>query len=131
MPFRIDNVHVLDIGHVRYSDGTKIETCTSIARVLVVEAFPAVLNWRVGLEFSADVRSTVACDAEVVDPNGRRLPAAHLKFVAEPGADKEEFPLPVFTANMKGTYTVHVYVDGSSAPVSSTEILVDVAASIA
>ena len=83
MPFRVDEMLVLDIGYTRFPDGTKLETSTSIARVLVVESFPAVLNWRLAIKFTCDVRCTVACDAHVVDPGGRSLPAGHLKFLAE------------------------------------------------
>jgi hypothetical protein len=131
MPFQIEEMLVLEIGQARFPDGTKFETSTSIVRVLVVESFPAVLNWRLAIKFTCDVRCTVACDAHVLDPSGRRLPPGHLKFVAEPGPDREELPIPVFTASVKGTYTVNLYVNGSPTPTVSTDILVDVAASIA
>jgi hypothetical protein len=131
MPLKIDRMAVLDIGKARYQDGTKIETSTSITRVLVVESFPAVLNWRLAVEYTTDTRSTVTLDANVLDPRGRQLAPAHLKFVAEPGSDREEVAIPRFTAAAKGTYTVQLYVNGSSAPVASDEILVDVAASLA
>lgn len=131
MPFNVDRMAVLDIGKARYGDGTKIETSTSITRVLVVESFPAVLNWRLAVEYTTDARSTVTLDAHVVDPRGRHLPPAHLKFVAEPGSDREEVAIPMFTAAARGTYTVQLYVNGSSAPAATDEILVDVAASLA
>jgi len=131
MPFTIDRMTVLDIGKARYSDGTKIETSTSIGRVLVVEAFPAVLNWRLAVDYSTDTRSTITLDAQVIDPRGRRLAPAHLKFVAEPDAEREEVPIPMFTAVSKGTYTIHLHVNGSTTPSLSDEILVDVAASLA
>ena len=122
---------VLEIGQARFPDGTKFETSTSIVRVLVVESFPAVLNWRLALKFTTDVRCTVTCDAHVIDPRGRRLPPGHLKFLAGPGSDREEVPIPVFTATEKGTYTVQLSVNGSPAPSASQDILVDVAASLA
>jgi hypothetical protein len=131
MPFQIDEMLVLEIGQARFQDGTKFETSTSIVRVLVVEEFPAVLNWRLAIKFTCDTRCTVACDAHVLDPTGRRLPPGHLKFVAEPGSDREELPIPKFTATVKGTYTVQLYVDGSATPSASQDILVDVAASLA
>jgi hypothetical protein len=131
MPFTIDRMIVLDIGKARYGDGTQVETSTSIGRVLVVEAFPAVLTWRLAVDYTTDARATVALDAEVVDPRGRRLAPAHLKFVAEPGSDREEVPMPVFTAALKGTYTVHLHLNGAGTPTVSDEILVDVAASLA
>jgi hypothetical protein len=131
MPFRLDEMCVLEIGQARFSDGTKFETTTSIVRVLVVEAFPAVLNWRLVIKFTADAKCTVTCDAHVLDPSGRRLPPGHLKFAAEPGSDSEELPIPVFTAIAKGTYTVNLHVNGSPTPSASEDILVDVAASIA
>jgi hypothetical protein len=131
MPFQIDEMLVLEIGQARFPDGTKFETSTSIVRVLVVESFPAVLNWRLAIKFTTDVRCTVTCDAHVVDPSGRRLPPGHLKFAAEPGPDREELPIPVFTATTKGTYTVNLHVNGSPAPTVSADILVDVAASLA
>jgi hypothetical protein len=116
---------------VRYPDGTKIETNTPIGRVLVVESFPARLNWRVDLRFTADTRTTVACDVHVVDPRGQECAPGHLKFVAEPDDDREDVPIPVFTAAVKGTYTVHVHLNGSPEPSLSREIVVDVAASLA
>ena len=131
MPFQVDEMLVLEIGQARFSDGTKFETSTSIVRVLVVESFPAVLNWRLAIKFTADTRCTVTCDAHVLDPRGRRLPSGHLKFVAEPGSDREELPMPVFTATVMGTYTVNLHVNGSPTPTVSAEILVDVAASLA
>jgi hypothetical protein len=131
MPFKIDRMAVLDIGKARYQDGTKIETSTSITRVLVVESFPAVLNWRLAVEDTADTSSTVTLDAIVLDPRGRQLPPAHLKFVAEPGSDREEVAIPRFTVSSRGTYTVQLHVNGAAAPVASDEILVDVAASLA
>ena len=131
MPFQIEEMLILDIGRIRYPDGTKIETSTSIARVLVVESFPAVLNWRLVIDFATDVRSTVTCDAHVLDPSGRQLPAAHLKFVAEAGSDREELPLPVFTAPRQGTYTVRLFVNGAREPCVLKEIVMDVAASLA
>ena len=73
----------------------------------------------------------MTCDAHVLDPNGRRLPPGHLKFVAEPGPDREELPIPMFTATVKGTYTVNLHVNGSPSPARSADILVDVAASLA
>jgi hypothetical protein len=124
-------VFVCDIGHVRYPDGTKIETSTPIGRVLVVESFPARLNWRVDLRFSADVPITAACDVHIVDPNGKRCPPGHLKFVADPAHDREDIPIPVFTAAIQGAYTVHLHVNGSPDPVMSREILIDVAAALA
>ena len=131
MPFRVDGMLVLDIGHTRFPDGTKLETSTSIARVLVVESFPAVLNWRLAIKFTCDVRCTVACDAHVIDPDGRRLAAGHLKFLADDGSDREELRLPVFTAPARGTYSVHLFVNGSKTPSASQDIMVDVAASLA
>jgi hypothetical protein len=131
MAFQVDEMLVLEIGQARFSDGMKFETSTSIVRVLVVESFPAVLNWRLAIKFTTDARCTVTCDADVVDPAGRRLPPGHLKFAAEPGSDREELPIPVFTATTRGTYTVHLFVDGSPTPTRSHDILVDVAASIA
>ena len=131
MPFRVDEMLVLDIGYTRFPDGTRIETSTSIARVLVVESFPAVLNWRLAIKFTCDDRCTVACDAHVLDPSGRPLPAGHLKFVAESGSDREELRLPVFTAPAKGTYAVRLFVNGSQTPSASEDIVVDVAASLA
>ena len=50
MPFQIDDMLVLEIGQARFPDGTKFETSTSIVRVLVVESFPAVLNWRLAIK---------------------------------------------------------------------------------
>lgn len=131
MAFQIDEMLVLEIGQARFPDGTKFETSTSIVRVLVVESFPAVLNWRLAIKFTCDVRCTVSCDAHVIDPSGRRLPPGHLKFVAESGPDREELPIPRFTAIEKGTYTVNLHVNGSPTPTVSTDILVDVAASLA
>ena len=131
MPFQIEEMLVLEIGQARFLDGTKFETSTSIVRVLVVESFPAVLNWRLAIKFTTDVRCTVTCDAHVLDPLGRQLPPGHLKFVAEPGPDREELPIPVFTATVKGTYTVNLHVNGSPTPAVSRDILVDVAASLA
>ena len=131
MPFQIDDMLVLEIGQARFPDGTKFETSTSIVRVLVVESFPAVLNWRLAIRFTTDVRCTVTCDAQVIDPSGRRLPPGHLKFVAESGSDREEVPIPVFTATVKGTYTVQLSVNGSPAPSASQDIFLDVAASLA
>lgn len=131
MPFQVDEMLVLEIGQARFPDGTKFETSTSIVRVLVVESFPAVLNWRLVVKFTCDVRCTVSCDADVIDPRGRRLAPGHLKFVAESGSDREELPIPRFTATEKGTYTVQLSVNGSSAPAASQDILVDVAASLA
>jgi hypothetical protein len=131
VPFRVDKMLVLDIGRARHADGTKYETSTPIVRVLVVESFPAVLTWRLAIDFTTDVRSTVACDAEVVDPAGRQLPAAHLKFVAEPGSGREEVPLPILTAAVPGSYSVRLYINGSATPSASDDILVDVAASLA
>ena len=131
MPFQIDEMLVLEIGQARFPDGTKLETSTSIVRVLVVESLPAVLNWRLAIKFTTDVRCTVTCDAHVLDPLGRQLPPGHLKFVAEPGPDREELPIPVFTATVKGTYTVNLHVNGSPTPAVSRDILVDVAASLA
>jgi hypothetical protein len=131
MPFRVDEMVVLDIGHTRFPDGTKFETSTSISRVLVVESFPAVLNWRLAIKFSCDVRCTVACDAHVSDPAGRPLPSGHLKFVAEAGSDREELRLPVFTAPVKGIYSVRLFVNGSATPAACEEIGIDVAASVA
>ena len=131
MPFQIDEMLVLEIGQARFPDGTKFETSTSIVRVLVVESFPAVLNWRLAIKFTTDVRCTVTCDAHVLDSGGRRLPPGHLKFVAEPGSDREELPIPVFTATAKGTYTVTLHVNGSPTPTVSADIFVDVAASLA
>jgi hypothetical protein len=131
MPFRVDEMVVLDIGYTRFPDGTKIETSTSISRVLVVESFPAILNWRLGIRFTCDIRCTVACDAHVLDPAGRALPAGHLKFVAENGQGREELRLPVFTAPSRGTYSVSLFVNGSQTPAASEDIMVDVAASLA
>jgi hypothetical protein len=131
MPFHVDEIIVLDIGHTRFPDGTKIETSTSISRVLVVESFPATLNWRLAIKFTCDVRCTVACDARVLDPSGRPLPEGHLKFVAERGSDREELRLPVFTVPAKGTYAVRLFVNGSQTPAASQDVMVDVAASIA
>jgi hypothetical protein len=131
MSFRVDEMAVLDIGYTRFPDGTKIETSTSIARVLVVESFPAVLNWRLAIKFTCDVKCTVACDAHVLDPTGRPLPPGHLKFVAESGSDREELRLPVFTAPNKGTYSVRLFVNRSQTPSASQDIMVDVAASLA
>jgi hypothetical protein len=51
--------------------------------------------------------------------------------VAEPGSDREEVASPRFTVGAKGTYTVQLYVNGSTTPAASDEILVDVAASLA
>ena len=96
-----------------------------------MESFPAVLNWRLVVKFTADTKCTVTCDAHVLDPRGRRLPPGHLKFAAEPGSDSEELPIPVFTATKKGTYTVNLHVNGSHTPCASEDIFVDVAASIA
>jgi hypothetical protein len=131
MPFQVDEMLVLEIGQARFPDGTKFETSTSIVRVLVVESFPAVLNWRLALKFTCDVRCTVSCDAQVIDPRGRRLAPGHLKFVAEAGSDREELPIPRFTATEKGTYRVQLFVSGSPTPSASQDILVDVAASLA
>jgi len=131
MPFQIEEMLVLDIGRIRYPDGTRIETSAAIGRVLVVEAFPAELNWRLAIRYRSDARSTVTCDARLTDPRSRPLPAGHLKFVAEPGSHCEEMPVPVFTATAKGTYTVHLHVNGSSTPSISEAIVVDVAASLA
>jgi hypothetical protein len=131
MPFQVDEMLVLEIGQARFPDGTKFETSTSIVRVLVVESFPAILNWRLVVKFTCDVRCTVSCDALVIDPRGRQLAPGHLKFVAESGSDREELPIPRFTATEKGTYTVQLSVNGSSAPAASQDILVDVAASLA
>ena len=122
---------ILEVGQARFPDGTKFETTTSIVRVLVVESFPAVLNWRLVIKFTTDVKCTVTCDAHVTDPQGRRLLPGHLKFAPEPGSDREELPIPVFTAAVKGTYTVNLHVNGSSTPSASENVLVDVAASIA
>jgi hypothetical protein len=131
MPFRVDEMLVLDIGYTRFPDGTKLETSTSIARVLVVESFPAVLNWRLDIRFTCDARCTVACDAHVLGPGGRPLSAGHLKFVAEGGSDREVVRLPVFTVPAKGTYSVRLFVDGSQTASASQDIMVDVAASLA
>jgi hypothetical protein len=131
MAFQVDEMLVLEIGQARFPDGTKFETSTSIVRVLVVESFPAVLNWRLAIKFTTDVRCTVTCDARVLDPGGRSLPPGHLKFAAEPGSDVEELPIPVFTATTKGTYTVNLHVNGLPEPAASADILVDVAASLA
>jgi len=131
MPFRLDEMCVLEVGQARFSDGTKFETTTSIVRVVVVESFPAMLNWRLVIKFTTDAKCTVTCDAHVLDPNGRRLPPGHLKFAAESGSDREELPIPVFTAAVKGTYTVNLHVNGSPTPSATEDILVDVAASIA
>jgi hypothetical protein len=131
MPFQVDEMLVLEIGHTRFPDGTKFETSTSIVRVLVVESFPAVLNWRLAIKFTCDVRCTVSCDAQVIDPRGRKIAPGHLKFVAESGSDREELPIPKFTATEKGTYTVNLHVNGSPTPTASADILVDVAASLA
>ena len=131
MPFHVDEMLVLEIGQARFSDGTKFETSTSIVRVLVVESFPAVLNWRLAIKFTTDTRCTVTCDAHLRDPGGRRLPSGHLKFAAEPGSDREELPIPVFTATAKGAYTINLHVNGSPTPSASEDILVDVAASLA
>jgi hypothetical protein len=131
MPFHVDEMLVLEIGQARFSDGTKFETSTSIVRVLVVESFPAVLNWRLAIKFTSDTRCTVTCDAHVRAPGGRRLPSGHLKFAAEPGSDREELPIPVFTATVKGAYTINLHVNGSPTPSASEDILVDVAASLA
>ena len=131
MGFHVDEMCVLEIGQARFSDGTKFETSTSIGRVLVVESFPALLNLRLVIKFTADSRCTVTCDARVLDPRGRQLPPGHLKFAADPGPDREELPIPVFTAGVKGTYTVNLHVNGSPTPVASEDILVDVAASLA
>ena len=60
------------------------------SRVLVVESFPAVLNWRLDIRFTCDARCTVACDAHVLGPGGRPLSTGHLKFVAEGGSDREQ-----------------------------------------
>ena len=100
MPFQVDEMLVLEIGHARFPDGTKFETSTAIVRVLVVESFPAVLNWRLAIKFTTDTRCTVTCDAHVLDPRGWRLSSGHLKFVAQPGSDREELPMPVFTATV-------------------------------
>jgi hypothetical protein len=131
MAFRVDKMQVLDIGRSRHADGTKYETSTSISRFLVVESFPAVLTWRLAIDFTTDVRTTITCDAQVIDPRGRQLPAAHLKFVAEPGSDREEMPLPMFAATVRGAYAVRLYINGSATPAAADEILVDVAASLA
>jgi hypothetical protein len=131
MPFRIDQMLVCEIGQVRYPDGTKIETSTPIGRVLVVESFPARLNWRVDLRFTAETTTTATCDIQVIDPGGQRYPAGHLKFVAGPGHEREDIPIPVFTAAIRGTYAVHLHVNGEPTPSISREIVVDVAASLA
>jgi hypothetical protein len=131
MPFQIDQMLVCEIGQVRYPDGTKIETSTPIGRVLVVESFPARLDWRVDLRFTVDSNTTAACDVFVVDPRGQRYPPGHLKFAAEPGDEREDIPIPVFTAAVKGTYAVHLYVNGAEMPAVSREIVIDVAASLA
>jgi len=130
MALQIDDMLLLEIGQARFPDGTKIETSTPISRVVVVESFPARLNWHVAVKFTADTRSTVAFDADVIAPRGPRS-VAHLKFVAEPGTGREEFPLPVFTAPERGMYTVHLYVNGASTPSASEAILVNVVASLA
>jgi hypothetical protein len=131
MAFRVDKMHVLDIGRARHADGTKYETSTSIGRILVVESFPAVLNWRLVVDFNSDVRTTVTCDAQIIDPRGQQLPPAHLKFIAEPGSDREEVPLPMFAATVRGTYSVRLFVNGATTPSASDDILVDVAAALA
>src|SRR4051812_49232596 len=131
MSFRIDQMLVCDIGQVRYPDGTRIETSTPIGRVLVVESFPARLNWRIDLRFTADDNTTAACDGYVVDPRAQRFPPGHLKFVAGPDHEREDIPIPVFTASTRGVYTVHVHVNGAPTPTVSREIVVDVAASLA
>jgi hypothetical protein len=131
MPFQLDEMCILEVGQARFPDGTKFETTTSIVRVLVVESFPAVLNWRLVIKFTTDTKCTVTCDAHVFDPRGRQLPPGHLKFAAEPGSDREELPIPVFTASVKGTYTVNLHVNGSPTAAATEDILVDVAASIA
>ena len=130
MAFHIDEMLVLEIGQARFPDGTKIETSTPIGRVVVVESFPARLNWHVAVKFTADTRSTLSFDADVIVPRGPRS-VAHLKFVAEPGPGREEFPLPVFTAPEHGMYRVHLYVNGATTPSASEAILVNVAASLA
>jgi len=131
MPFHVDEMLVLEIGQARFADGTKFETSTSIGRVLVVETFPAVLNWRVAIKFTTDSRCTVTCDAHIFDPRGRQLPSGHLKFVAEAGSDREELPIPRFTASGMGTYTINLHLNGSPTPCASESIHIDVAASIA
>jgi hypothetical protein len=122
---------VCEIDQVRYADGTRIETSTPISRVLVVESFPARLNWRVDLRCTADTNTTVSCDVHIVDPSGQACPSGHLKFVAGPGHEREDIPIPVFTASGRGAYTLNLHVNGSSTPAISREIVVDVAASIA
>jgi len=131
MSFRIDQMLVCEIGQVRYPDGTRIETSTPIGRVMVVESFPARLNWRIDLTFTADADTTTSCDVYVVDPRGQRYPPGHLKFVAGPEHPNEDIPVPVFTASTRGVYTVHVHVNGAPAPAVSREIVVDVVASLA
>ena len=59
MPFQVDEMCILEVGQARFSDGTKFETTTSIVRVLVVESFPAVLNWRLVIKFTTDMKCTV------------------------------------------------------------------------
>jgi len=131
MSLLIDQMLVCEIGQVRYPDGTKIETSTPIGRVLVVESFPARLNWRVDLRFTADATITATCDVHVVDPRGLRFPPGHLKFVAGPDDEQEDIPIPVFTAAVKGAYAVHLHLNGVPEPALSKEIVIDVAASLA
>ena len=59
------------------------------------------------------------------------VPAAHLRFLAEPRSRREEMPVPVFMANGKGSYTIHLHLNGSSTSSPSEAIVVDVAASLA
>src|SRR5262245_40415983 len=126
MPFQVDDMLLLDIGQARYPDGTKFETSTPISRFLVVESFPARLNWHVAVKFRSDNRSTVTFDADIIAPRGPRA-VAHLKFVAEPGPGREEFPLPVFTAPERGLYRVHLYVNGAHTPAFFEGVLVVIA----
>ena len=46
MPFRIDEMLLVEVGQARFPDGTKFETSTPISRVVVVESFPARLQAR-------------------------------------------------------------------------------------